>query len=149
LSGLDRLAAELEAEGGLTGAAVVSHDGGPTLLPPDLGLRTAAGPRAAGREAEYAVLVEAIAEGYLQHYDEGRVLRTSDPDLALLAGDRLYALGLAKLAALGDLDGIVALADVIARCAQAHAEGRPEDAQAAWEQGVLTVGGDGAPPAAA
>jgi predicted DNA-binding protein (UPF0251 family) len=31
------------------------------------------------------------------------VVRTHDPDLALLAGDRLYALGLARLAVLGDL----------------------------------------------
>ena len=30
--------------------------------------------------------------------------RAEDPDLALLAGDRLYALGLEKLAAAGDLE---------------------------------------------
>jgi hypothetical protein len=77
---------------------------------------------------------EAIREGELAHYAEGRVLRTDDADLALLAGDHLYALGLAELAADGDLEGITRLAGVIARCAQAHAEGRPEDAAAAWER---------------
>ena len=141
MTGLDRLAAELEAEGGLTGAAVAQFDGARSPLPPDLGTRAAAGPRTAGREAEYAVLVEAIYEGYLQHYAEGRVLRPEDPDLALLAGDRLYALGLAKLAALGDLEGVTALADVIARCAQAHAEGDPEAVVAAWDEGVRVVAG--------
>ena len=77
---------------------------------------------------------EAIREGELAHYGEARVLRTDDHDLALLAGDHLYALGLAELAAAGDLDGIRRLAAIIARCAQAHAEGRPEDAAAAWER---------------
>ena len=75
---------------------------------------------------------EAIREGELAHYATPRVLRTEDQDLALLAGDHLDALGLAELAAAGDLDGITRLAGVIARCAQAHAEGRPADAEAAW-----------------
>jgi hypothetical protein len=78
--------------------------------------------------------VEAIREGELTHYATGRVVRTDDPDLALLAGDHLYALGLAELAERGDLDAITRLARVIARCAQAHAEERPEDAAAAWRQ---------------
>ena len=88
-----------------------------------LGAAAAAGPRAAGREEDYALLVEAIVEGYLQHYGTGRVVRPDDPDLALLAGDRLYALGLARLAELGDLDAVAELADVISLAAQAHAEG--------------------------
>ena len=41
-------------------------------------------------------------------------MRPDDPDLALLAGDRLYALGLERLAALGDLEAVAELADVIA-----------------------------------
>ncbi|MGH2969081.1 MAG: hypothetical protein ACRDK0_08445, partial [Solirubrobacteraceae bacterium] len=88
---------------------------------------------AAGRGPEYALLVEAIREGYLQHYAEGRVIRSDDADLALLAGDRLYALGLARLAELGDLDAVTALADLISVCARSHAEGRPELAAEAWE----------------
>jgi hypothetical protein len=57
---------------------------------------------------------------------------TDDRDLAILAGDHLYALGLSRLAARGDLDAVAALSAVIARCAQAHAEERPQDAEAAW-----------------
>jgi hypothetical protein len=109
------------------------------------GTAAAAGPRAAGREAEYALLVEATREGYLQHYGAGRVVRTDDPDLALLAGDRLYALGLDLLAALGDLEAVAELADVISLCAQAHAEGSPARAAAVWEAGAAAVGKGSAP----
>ena len=100
----------------------------------------AAGHRAAGHEDDYALLVEAIHEGYLLHYASGRVLRPDDPDLSLLAGDRLYALGLARLAELGDLDAVAELADVISLAAQAHAEGDAARAAAVWEAGVRAVG---------
>ena len=99
-------------------------------------------PRAA---TTYPLLVEAIREGYLQHYASGRVVRPDDPDLALLAGDRLYALGLERLAALGDLEAVAELADVIALCAQAHAEGDPARADAVWEAGAAAVASGPAP----
>ena len=67
-------------------------------------------------------MLAAIREGYEQHYGQGRVLRTEDRDLALLAGDRLYALGLALLADRGDLRAVAVLADLISECASAHAE---------------------------
>jgi hypothetical protein len=78
--------------------------------------------------------VEAVREGYRLHYAQPRVIATSDVDLALLAGDRLYALGLDELARAGDLETIVLLADTISACAQAHAEGRPQAAEAAWQR---------------
>ena len=74
----------------------------------------------------------AVREGERAHYARGTVLRTDDADLALLAGDHLYALGLADLAGRGDLAGVARLAAIIASCAQAHAEGRPDDAERAW-----------------
>jgi hypothetical protein len=133
---LGRLAAALRTDGGLMAEAVAdagSADG-------TLGAAAAAGPRAAGREEDYALLVEAIVEGYLQHYGTGRVMRPADPDLALLAGDRLYALGLARLAELGDIDAVAELADVISLAAQAHAEGDEERAAAIWAAGAAAVG---------
>jgi hypothetical protein len=136
MSVLDRLAAALRTDGGLMAAAVA--DVGPA--DGTLGGAAAAGPRAAGREEDYALLVEAIVEGYLQHYGTGRVVRPADPDLALLAGDRLYALGLARLAELGDLDAVAQLADVISLAAQAHAEGDEERAAAIWAAGAAAVG---------
>jgi hypothetical protein len=134
---LSRLALVLEEEGGLpAGSVVVPGDGAERRF----GALAAAGPRAADRPDDYALLVEAIREGYLLHYAVGRVVSPHDPDLALLAGDRLYALGLARLAALGDLDAVAELADVIALAAQAHAAGEADLAEAAWEAGVTAVG---------
>ena len=126
MSALDALAATIRADGGLLADTVTD----PTE---DAALGELAGPG-------YEELVEAIYEGYLQHYGEGRVLRPDDPDLALLAGDRLYALGLARLAELGDLEAVDVLAGVISRAAQAHAEGDPDAARAAWEAGARAVG---------
>jgi hypothetical protein len=140
VSTLGRLAGEVRERGGLLAHAVApaSSDGA-------YGAVAAAGARAAGREDDYALLVEAIHEGYLLHYESGRVVRPEDPDLSLLAGDRLYALGLARLAELGDLAAVGELADVISLAAQAHAEGHPERAAAIWEAGVRAVG-EGPPP---
>ena len=58
-------------------------------------------------------MVEAVREGYLLHYGEPRLLAGHDPDLALLAGDYLYALGIERLAALGDAEAVLELADLI------------------------------------
>ena len=141
MSALARLAEVLREEGGLPASVIADA---PEAETPH-GDAAAAGSRAAGHEAEFALLVEAIREGYLQHYGEGRVVRTEDPDLALLAGDRLYALGLARLAELGDLEAVAELADLISLCAQAHAEGAPERADAVWQAGAAAVGNGPAP----
>jgi hypothetical protein len=55
-----------------------------------------------------------------------------DEDLALLAGDSLYALGLARLAEEGDLKAVAKLADLITGCAKAHADGQPHEASDLW-----------------
>jgi len=123
---LEALAATVRAGGGLLADTVTD----PTQAAE---LAELAGPG-------YGELVEAIHEGYLLHYAEPRVVRPDDPDLALLAGDRLYALGLDRLAQLEDLEAVEVLAEVISRAAQAHAEGEPEVAQAAWQAGARAVG---------
>jgi hypothetical protein len=105
-----------------------------------LGATAAAGPRSAGREADVAFVVEAIREGELLHYGDSRLFGAIEPDLALLAGDRLYALGLARLAALGDLEAVAELADIIALCALARAEDRGDLADAVWQAGVVALG---------
>ena len=78
-------------------------------------------------------VLEAVYEGYLMHYGEPRAFRGMDEDLQLLAGDALYALGLARLAQSGDLEAVAVLSDLISASAQAQAEGRPADAEALWE----------------
>jgi hypothetical protein len=100
----------------------------------------ATGPRTRGNEREYELLLEMILEGYRLHYDEPVVVRAEDPDLALLLGDQLYALGLARLAELGDLEAVAELADVISLAAQAHSAGDVELADAVWEAGAVSIG---------
>ena len=84
-------------------------------------------------------VLETVYEGYLMHYGEPRAFTGMDEDLRLLAGDALYALGLSRLAEAGDLDAVAALSDLISRSAQAHAEGRPEDAEALWESSAQSL----------
>jgi hypothetical protein len=81
---------------------------------------------------EYELVMEAVREGYLLHYGESRLLSGHDPDLALLAGDYLYALGLDRLAAMGDTEAVAVLSGLISRCAQLHAEGRGDDVDPLW-----------------
>ncbi len=109
---------------------------------PALGELVASGPRAQGAADEYIVLVEAIREGYLLHYEEPRLIQGADGDLRLLAGDYLYALGLERLAARGDLAAVRELADLISLSAQVHAENgdRVGDARALWLAAAVAVG---------
>jgi hypothetical protein len=156
-AGLQRLRALLRAQGGLmaellsdgegcgagysggedgavarsNGAAV--DGGGPAQL-------AARGPRVRGRAAEYELLLEAIYEGYLLHYGTPRLLRPPEADLGLLAGDQLYALGLARLVALGDMVAVAELADVITLTALAHGAERGDLARATWSAGARAVG---------
>jgi hypothetical protein len=115
---------------------------------PALGELAASGPRAAEARAEYALLFEAIREGYLLHYGEPRLIDGADPNLRLLTGDYLYALGLERLAERGDLAAVRELADLISLCAQLHAAaegaGEPAAVPALWLASAVTVaaGGD-------
>jgi hypothetical protein len=84
-------------------------------------------------------VLEAVYEGYLMHYGEPRAFTGMDEDLRLLAGDALYALGLSRLAEAGDLEAVAVLSDLISRSAQAHAEGRPEVAEALWDASAQSL----------
>lgn len=109
---------------------------------PEFGPVVAAGPRAAAAPAEYALVIESVREGYLLHYGEPRLLAGHDADLALLAGDYLYALGIERLAALGDTEAVRELADLISRCAQLHAEDRADEVPALWQSSVRAIAGE-------
>lgn len=138
MAALNALAALLRAEGGLVGQAVVEPQDGAAAF--SAARAAARGPRARGHEGEYELLVEAVYEGYLLHYGHGRVVRTLDQDLGLLAGDQLYALGLARLVELGDIESVGELADIIALTARAHALGDLELADAVWAAGAHALG---------
>ena len=96
-----------------------------------------------------AFVAEAVYEAYLMHYGTPRAFAGMDPDLRLLAGDALYALGLARLAEAGDVEAVAELADLISLCARAHAEGRPEVAEQLWAASVRALAEPGAPGARA
>jgi hypothetical protein len=123
MNALQALAEQLSTEGTPISPHVVDP-----ADPPTLGELAASGPAA----AEYALVVEAVREGYLLHYEQPRLLAGHDPDLALLAGDYLYALGLDRLAALGDTRAVALLADLISECARLQAEGDPGSIPQLW-----------------
>ena len=143
-SSLASLRELLRSEGGLIATLLGDADGSngsggahAAQTPAEL---AAAGPRAEGRQEEYELLVEAIYEGYLLHYGEPRVVRPPEADVGVLAGDRLYAIGLERLVALGDADAVAELADTITLSALAQGAGEAELAQAVWEAGARAVG---------
>jgi hypothetical protein len=156
---LERLRALLQAEGGLIATLVEDAparvpDGRERARPGDSAgaadrsspaALAAAGPRAAGRREDYELLVEAIYEGYLLHYGRGRVVCAADADLGLLAGDRLYAIGLARLVALGDTPAVAELADTITLSSLAQGAGAGELAEAVWTAGARAVGWGASP----
>ena len=81
-----------------------------------------------------AFVLEAVREGYELHYGTPRVFAGMDDDLRLLAGDSLYAVGLSRLAEIGDMAAVAELADLISSCAQAQAEGVPDQAEERWSR---------------
>jgi hypothetical protein len=134
---LERLRQLLLDEGGLIATLV---DANPRRTPGSPASVAADGPRTKGRRDEYELLVEAIYEGYLLHYGTPRVVRTPEADLGLLAGDRLYAIGLARLVALGDTFAVAELADTITLSALAQSAGEAALADAVWVAGARAVG---------
>ena len=132
---LELLAAQLRAEGSVISPHVIDP-----ASEPSYGALAAAGPRVSAAPGEYALVVETVREGYLLHYGEPRLIAGHDDDLALLAGDYLYALGIERLAGLGDPVAVAELADLISLSAQVHAEGRPDLAPPLWLAAVVAVG---------
>ena len=139
------LAQELRARGGpaaeaLQGGGIASREQDRQPGPAQI---AAAGPRAEGHELEYELLLEMIHEGSLLHYGNPAVVDDRDPDLALLLGDQLYAIGLSRLAELGDLDAVAELADLIALLAQVRAEPSTGEADqlvaAIWRAGATAI----------
>jgi hypothetical protein len=137
--GLERLRTLLREQGGLM-ATLVEGDAAPGPAVASPARIAARGPRAAGRREEYELLLEAIYEGYLLHYGSPRVVRAAEADLGLLAGDQLYAIGLARLVALGDTAAVAELADTITLSALAHGGGEQGLADAVWAAGARAVG---------
>ncbi|HET8674079.1 MAG TPA: hypothetical protein VFL87_10610 [Thermoleophilaceae bacterium] len=96
-----------------------------------------------GLGLDRAFVLEAVYEGYLLHYETPRAFEGMDADMRLLAGDSLYALGLERLAATGDVEAVRELSDLISLCAFVQAEGRPELAEELWLATTRALSGEG------
>jgi hypothetical protein len=137
MNALQTLADQLRAED----TPIAPHVIDPAELS-ELGELAASGPGTAAAPAEYALVVEAVREGYLLHYEQPRLLAGHDPDLALLAGDYLYALGLDRLAALDDTRAVAILSDLISNCARLQAEGDTERIPGLWREAAKRIATD-------
>jgi hypothetical protein len=96
-------------------------------------------------ESYDSAVLDAVREGYLLHYGEPRVLAGHDDDLAVLAGDYLYALGIERLAESGDCAAVLLLAELIGDCAQRHVEGRAGEVAGLWREAVAAIGDESGP----
>ncbi len=91
-----------------------------------------------GSEA-LALGVETIYEAYLVHFGTPRLFAPTDADTALLLGDYLYAHGLVRISALGSVEAVADLAELISLCGQLRAENREGDG-AAWAATAALIG---------
>jgi hypothetical protein len=93
-------------------------------------------------DRRFALGVETIYEGYLLHYGRARLFDPPDEDIALLLGDALLAQGLVQVAATGSVTAVADLAELLALCTQARADGADGDGPA-WAATAARLG-DGA-----
>jgi len=89
----------------------------------------------------FALGLESIYEGYLLHYGRPRLFEPGAADAALLLGDYLYAHGLVRIAALGEVEAVAALAELISACAHLRAEGHEGDGDE-WVTAAGRLGGE-------
>ena len=115
---LDEVALELAATGGELAEVKPMANGKPLFY--EL-LEQGSATREAVRD--YGFVFESVLEGYLMHTGTPRLYLPENRDLKLIAGDFLYAVGLQRLAQLGDLQAVGLLADLITLASRLHVEG--------------------------
>lgn len=94
---------------------------------------------------DYCFALEYIFEGYLLHYGSSRLLALDALDFCLLAGDYMYALGLKRIAGLGDPACIRMFADLVSVCAFIRCESTDAGAAlGAWTAATLCLAGHAA-----
>jgi hypothetical protein len=89
----------------------------------------------------FALGLETIYEAYLVHYGRSRLFDPPDEGERVLLGDYLYAHGLVRIAAVGGVDAVGAMAELISRCAALRAAGDGGDGEA-WITAARALGGE-------
>ncbi len=84
--------------------------------------------------------LETVYEAYLVHYGKPRLFAPSSESERILLGDYLYAHGLVRIAAVGGVDAVAAMAELISRCAALRAAGEDGDGTA-WVEAARRLGG--------
>jgi hypothetical protein len=134
-SPLVEVAGLIARQGGLMASALTERE----VPAAPLGDLVLAG-RLGSEQPVRAVVLEAVREGYLCHYGVTRLIEPEDADLALLAGDLLFALGLRELASLGDSEPVELLADLITGSAEMEASGAGPDTGPLWLARAVELG---------
>jgi hypothetical protein len=98
-------------------------------------------------DGRFALGIESIYEGYLLHYGRPRLFSPADRDSTILLGDYLYAHGLVRITALGDVEAVERLAELLSLCAHLRAQGEGGDGEA-WAATVSSLGEEHPPPEA-
>jgi hypothetical protein len=93
-------------------------------------------------DERFALGIESIYEGYLLHYGRPRLFASTDRDSTILLGDYLYAHGLVRVTAEGDVEAVERLSELLSLCAHLRAEGRGADDGEAWASTVGLLGED-------
>jgi hypothetical protein len=91
-------------------------------------------------DERFAIGIESIYEGYLLHYGRPRLFAPADRDSSILLGDYLYAHGLVRVTAEGDVEAVERLSELLSLCAHLRAEGRGADDGEAWASTVGLLG---------
>lgn len=89
----------------------------------------------------FALGLETIYEAYLVHYGRSRLFDPPDEGERVLLGDYLYAHGLVRIADVGGVDAVAAMAELISHCAALRAAGDDADGEA-WVVAARALGGE-------
>ena len=85
--------------------------------------------------------LETVYEAYLVHYGRPRLFEPDGDSERILLGDYLYAHGLVRIADVGGVAAVAAMAELISSCAAIRATGASGDGEA-WVEAARTLGGD-------
>jgi hypothetical protein len=93
---------------------------------------------------QFELGIETVYEAYLVHYGRPRLFAPEEETDRILLGDYLYAHGLVRIAEVGGVDAVAAMAELISRCAALRATDTPGDGEA-WVDAARVLGGDPEP----